>query len=49
MARSWVRDYIDNFREWNGPLAEKVRLGVSNTARRLRGQACCGRPGEPGC
>jgi hypothetical protein len=52
--RRYVRDFFTNWREYDGPVSEKVRLTVRNraiTAKRLvtEGRGCCGHHGEPGC
>jgi hypothetical protein len=31
------------------PLPKKIWLLIRNLSTRLRGQTCCGHPGEPGC
>ena len=31
------------------PLGRKAALAIRNITARLRGQRCCGHPGEPGC
>jgi hypothetical protein len=44
------RDLIANFREYDAPLATRVRLALRNTGLKLRQRSsCCGNPGEPGC
>jgi hypothetical protein len=47
----YARDFFENWRSYQGPLAEKVRLTLMNRFRAyappIRG--CCGHPGEPGC
>jgi hypothetical protein len=41
---------VANWREHDGPLAEKVRLAVRNTWAKVRTRSsCCGNYGEPGC
>ena len=50
MAKPSMRAFLANFRSYDAPLAEKVRLSLRNTA--LKGKTrtgCCGHPGEPGC
>lgn len=46
----YVRDFFTNWSEYEGPVLEKIRLGMRNrfvATALLRG--CCGHPGEPGC
>jgi len=39
-----------NFRDYDAPLAEKLRLVVANNLFKVRhGTACCGHHGQPGC
>jgi hypothetical protein len=39
-----------NWREWEGPFREKVRLTLRNNLRKMRTRRnCCGNHGEPGC
>lgn len=40
--------YLDNLRQ-PMPLPRKLWLVARNLSLRLRGQACCGHIGEPGC
>jgi hypothetical protein len=43
-------DFLRNFRDYDAPFAEKMRLAVKNRWRstgHLR--PCCGHPGQPGC
>ena len=50
MASPSLRDLIANFREYDAPLATKIRLALRNTAIKVRQRSsCCGHPGEPGC
>lgn len=48
----YVQDFFRNWRDYDGSLAEKVRLTLRNRTKAylmppIRG--CCGHPGEPGC
>jgi hypothetical protein len=38
-----------NLRDADWTRARTPLLAARNLARRLRGHACCGHPGEPGC
>jgi hypothetical protein len=39
-----------NWRNWDGPLTEKVRLTLQNSLIKARRRSdCCGNHGEPGC
>jgi hypothetical protein len=50
MSSPSFRALIVNFREYDAPLATKLRLAARNTLLKLRQRsACCGHPGEPGC
>lgn len=50
MGRPNPGDSMKNFREWDGPLREKLRLAAQNNWRKARRlDRCCGNPGEPGC
>ena len=42
--------FFTNWREFEGPVAEKLALALRNRfiATALR-RGCCGHPGEPGC
>jgi hypothetical protein len=45
-----LRDFIANFRDYDGPFTTKLRLAFRNTAIKVRQHTnCCGHPGEPGC
>lgn len=46
--RAGIGAYLDNLRQ-PMPLPSKLWLIARNLTLRLRGQACCGHPGEPGC
>ena len=44
------RASLANWREWDGPFAEKVRLTIKNNLIKARTRSnCCGNHGEPGC
>ena len=47
----YVRGFFSNWNEYEGPLAEKVKLTLKNRFRAyvppVRG--CCGNRGQPGC
>jgi hypothetical protein len=50
MSGPSFRDLLANFREYDAPLATKIRLALRNTGLKLRQRSsCCGHPGEPGC
>ncbi len=50
MSSPSFRDLIANFREYDAPLASRIRLALRNTAIKLRQRSsCCGNPGQPGC
>lgn len=41
---------ISNWREYDAPFAEKLRLAAANYWRRIaRLDNCCGNDGQPGC
>jgi len=41
---------ITNWREYEAPIATKLRLLLRNNWRKLRRrQSCCGNDGQPGC
>ncbi|MGH3441969.1 MAG: hypothetical protein ACRDUY_07980 [Nitriliruptorales bacterium] len=45
-----VRNYTENWRTYDAPVTEKIRLTIRNNARKaLTGKGCCGNYGEPGC
>jgi hypothetical protein len=47
--QSW-RALAANWREYDGPLGEKLRLAARNTWTKIRTRSdCCGHYGEPGC
>ena len=44
------RESLRNWREWDGPITEKLRLALRNNLKKARTrQNCCGNFGEPGC
>jgi hypothetical protein len=49
MGKQWSpQHFITNWREYDAPLLEKLRLLARNrTIATAKG--CCGHPGEPGC
>ena len=50
MTRPNGRDFVRNFRDYDGPLGVKLRLAAANTWRKLRTRSnCCGHHGQPGC
>jgi hypothetical protein len=47
---SSIRTSLRNFREYDAPLATKLRLLVRNNLIKARmRQNCCGNHGQPGC
>lgn len=45
-----IREAFRNWRHWNGPFSEKVRLTVRNEWIKVRTfKDCCGHIDEPGC
>ena len=47
---TYVRGFFSNWREYDAPLATKLRLLVRNRWRGLVTlRFCCGNLGEPGC
>jgi hypothetical protein len=50
VTRPSLGAFFGNFRDYDAPLATKVRMVLRNNAIKLRTrQNCCGHPGEPGC
>ena len=50
MARPSLRDTIANFRTYDAPFADKVRMALANNLKKMRtGSSCCGNHGQPGC
>lgn len=49
-GRRSIGNFVSNWDESPLPAARKALLAARNLSRRiLRLDACCGRPGEPGC
>jgi hypothetical protein len=45
-----LRGSWENFRDYEAPLATKLRLAIANNVRKARTrQSCCGNLGQPGC
>jgi hypothetical protein len=45
-----VRASLENWRNWDGPISEKIRLTLKNNLIKARRRSqCCGNHGEPGC
>lgn len=45
-----MRDSLKNWRNWDGPFSEKVRLTLRNNLIKARRRSdCCGNHGQPGC
>ena len=50
MDRPSIRVSIANFRDYDAPLATKLKLVVANNLTKLRTHSsCCGNHGQPGC
>jgi len=50
MSRPSLRVSIANFRDYDAPLSEKLKLLVSNNLTKIRTRSsCCGNHGQPGC
>jgi hypothetical protein len=50
VTRPSLGAFVANFRDYDAPLATKIRMVLRNNAIKLRTrQSCCGHPGEPGC
>ena len=50
MERPSARASLANFRDYDAPLATKLRLLVANNLTKLRTRSsCCGNLGQPGC
>ena len=44
------REFISNWRSYEGPFLEKLRFALRNTWIKVRTRSdCCGNFGEPGC
>ncbi len=49
-ARPSARALVANWREYEGPFHEKLRLAIRNNWTKIRTRSdCCGNYGEPGC
>lgn len=49
-AKPSARALIANWREYEAPFHEKLRLAVRNNWTKIRTRSdCCGNYGEPGC
>jgi hypothetical protein len=50
VERPSFRASLSNFRTYDAPLPEKIRLALRNNLIKLRtGSNCCGNHGQPGC
>lgn len=50
MAEQNPSDFVNNFKNSDLPIMERVRLAAKNNAIKLKnGTSCCGNHGEPGC
>ncbi|HEX3539822.1 MAG TPA: hypothetical protein VHT75_05200 [Acidimicrobiales bacterium] len=50
MSKPSMRATIANFREYDAPLATKLKLFVANNLIKIRTHSsCCGNHGQPGC
>ena len=48
--RPSISESLRNWKHWDGPFREKVRLTAKNEWRKLRTfKNCCGNIDEPGC
>ena len=48
--RPSLRALVSNFRTYDAPVAEKVRMAVQNNLKKMRTRSnCCGNLGQPGC
>jgi hypothetical protein len=48
--RDYVESYLRNWREYDAPLGEKLRLAGKNRWRAISNlKGCCGNHSEPGC
>lgn len=47
----YARDFVRNWKEYEGPLARKIGLTLRNRAIATSyvRKGCCGHRGEPGC
>lgn len=50
MAKPSIRVSVANFREYDAPLATRLKLLFSNNLIKVRTHSmCCGNHGQPGC
>jgi hypothetical protein len=50
VARPSLRDTIANFRTYDAPVVDKIRMAFANNLKKMRTRSnCCGNPGQPGC
>jgi hypothetical protein len=50
MARPNLRAFTANFRTYDAPFGEKLRLFWANNLKKLTTHSdCCGNHGQPGC
>jgi hypothetical protein len=50
MARPSFQAFTANFRTYDAPLGEKLRLSWANTWKKVTTHSgCCGNHGQPGC
>jgi hypothetical protein len=50
MARPSLWAFTANFRTYDAPLAEKLRLSLANNLKKVKTHSdCCGNHGQPGC
>ena len=50
MASPSLRAFAANFRTYDAPLGEKLRLSWANTRKKVKTHSnCCGNHGQPGC
>ncbi len=47
----YVRDYLSNWKDYEGSLGKKVALTIRNRTKAYSPpfEGCCGNRGEPGC
>jgi len=50
MATPSLRAFTANFRTYDAPVGEKLRLAWANTLKKAKTRSgCCGNHGQPGC
>lgn len=50
MARPSLRAIVANFRTYDAPFGEKLRMAGANTWKKVKTRSsCCGNHGQPGC